>query len=303
MNILLNNYCNLSCEYCFAGNVLKEQRQDISLEGFRKCLQLLPSYHPVSILGGEPTLHPQFPEILDILQKDLRTRVLLFTNGTFKESILELIIQKCKLMEDFTVFINFNHPDIIGSKNYQRIKHNIKELIASNVGIVIRVNIYKPYQDFEYVYKICEEFQIKVVSQTICVPKDKMDVKEYFAGLQDTMVDFVDHMRAGGVRVMTDCNTMPQCLLPNLGPQYCNHGYPCTPVIDIKPDLTAIRCFGHDSEAVSIEGFASIDELMKHYIENVDLRIRGNKKVLDECNSCGKWETTKQSCVCLKFIA
>jgi uncharacterized radical SAM superfamily Fe-S cluster-containing enzyme len=64
-NIAIVNYCNLKCPYCFADN---EQENPIymSLENYIKTLDFILK-NPVDgigILGGEPTLHPDFSKII-----------------------------------------------------------------------------------------------------------------------------------------------------------------------------------------------------------------------------------------------
>ncbi len=67
--IELTNHCNLSCQHCFDGRH--------SADGFlkvgtiAKILQNAPEYgcNSVSFTGGEPTLHPEFTEILDMVCK------------------------------------------------------------------------------------------------------------------------------------------------------------------------------------------------------------------------------------------
>ena len=61
MNIIINNYCNLTCEYCFAKDVMEEQRQQMTLEQFQWALDFLDASNDgnIRIVGGEPTLHPQ----------------------------------------------------------------------------------------------------------------------------------------------------------------------------------------------------------------------------------------------------
>ena len=65
-NIAVLNYCNLKCPYCFADDMIQEKTKNIDLDDFREMLRFLsktPDNH-VGIIGGEPTLHPNFSDIL-----------------------------------------------------------------------------------------------------------------------------------------------------------------------------------------------------------------------------------------------
>jgi organic radical activating enzyme len=66
-NIAILNYCNLKCEYCFADDMIHEESSAVTLEDFQKILEFtakVPGMNHIGIIGGEPTLHPQFDEIL-----------------------------------------------------------------------------------------------------------------------------------------------------------------------------------------------------------------------------------------------
>ena len=68
MNIILNSYCNLKCNYCFADEYMdetvrtpgKSMEFDYFIAEFLPRIQNAPT---VNFMGGEPTLHPRFTEI------------------------------------------------------------------------------------------------------------------------------------------------------------------------------------------------------------------------------------------------
>lgn len=85
IDIEITNHCNLGCYMCPVGTcVMKRQRGYMSMELVEKLCEELKE-HPVGgvrlIRWGEPTMHPQF---LEILQKLRETGVLVHfnTNGT-----------------------------------------------------------------------------------------------------------------------------------------------------------------------------------------------------------------------------
>ena len=67
-NIAFINYCNLSCPYCFANEFIEEKKQLISEEQLKKILNFLKlnkqNQAKIGIIGGEPTLHPDFKKLL-----------------------------------------------------------------------------------------------------------------------------------------------------------------------------------------------------------------------------------------------
>jgi len=97
IEIQLTDYCNLKCVQCNVGCDIVESNKYVSLENVEKfvkdLIDLNVRMRRVSITGGEPTLHPLFFDVIDILKKykDFNDdRILLRTNG-WGEEVLEII--------------------------------------------------------------------------------------------------------------------------------------------------------------------------------------------------------------------
>ena len=78
--IEITNICNLNCSFCSIDNRVKES---ISLSNMEKLLQQINDYTDYIYLHvkGEPLLHPQLKEILDLCEK-YHKKVNITTNGT-----------------------------------------------------------------------------------------------------------------------------------------------------------------------------------------------------------------------------
>lgn len=75
MNIMINNYCNLHCPYCFAQQEMTQHVvNNITQENFKKFLDFLKAndIKEVRMIGGEPTLHPH---LFDLIQTVLGTNL------------------------------------------------------------------------------------------------------------------------------------------------------------------------------------------------------------------------------------
>lgn len=59
--------CNLDCNVCF--NPVRSNRFDMTVEYFEEVCQRLPNRVSFKLIGGEPTLHPNFFEFLHICYK------------------------------------------------------------------------------------------------------------------------------------------------------------------------------------------------------------------------------------------
>lgn len=68
----ITNYCHLACLYCsrYVGHLRKDQRRHMTLEQFVQALDSLKHWPKlIGIIGGEPTLHPQFIEFCQEARK------------------------------------------------------------------------------------------------------------------------------------------------------------------------------------------------------------------------------------------
>ena len=88
--IEISNLCNLSCRFC-PGTKRPKGRMD--LERFSNILEKLKGYTEFVYfhLMGEPLLHPDLPQFLDVAGK-MGFKVILTTNGTLLESRKELLL-------------------------------------------------------------------------------------------------------------------------------------------------------------------------------------------------------------------
>ncbi|MGA2152026.1 MAG: radical SAM protein, partial [Geobacteraceae bacterium] len=109
-NVLLTTRCNLSCKYCFAQEKLTGKRMHMPMENVRQVIEFLKrSEYPIfRVMGGEPTLHPNFIEIIHMsLAEGMRVDVL--SNATWSESCSDLFsrISPTRLL----FLLNIDHPD------------------------------------------------------------------------------------------------------------------------------------------------------------------------------------------------
>jgi hypothetical protein len=151
---------------------------------------------------------------------------------------------------------------------------------------------------------------------------------DYFHEMKLVAMRFVCDMIRCGVLTGFDCNFLPGCVLTKderdgmretkevfysaLSRRYSDtfwqraivcEMHNCTPVIDILPDLRAIRCFGlSEYTKRDIRDFRNIGELRRHYVKTVD-RPAHSLWTSDKCESCYNRECGDCSGGCLLFKA
>jgi len=310
MNIILNNYCNLNCKYCFAKGVMSKNKRHMTMEDFNYSLDFLKqsSERVVKLLGGEPTLHPNFNGIIYSIKSDSYFEgMLLFTNGYFDKETLRSLKYFSKYKELY-LLINLNHPDDIGKEAYNNILDNIKALNKiQSIQITLSLNIYKKEQDFKYFIDVYEDVDLNFVRWSLSVPteeKDKSNPTKYIKKLIPTAIRFIKETSNLGLSVTTDCFQIPICLLNNKDLRLLalsgkdNIGKPCSPIIDVKPNLKIIRCFALDSHEVDLKDFSNIEELRYYFSNEIDKK---QEPSFDKCKSCASYKKHEKSCVCLAF--
>ncbi len=125
-NILITNFCNQNCPFCFASLEManKNIKKAIELDQFKKVVLAYKQMGvaTIKLLGGEPTLHPQFKEIITFSQNHFN-QIHIFTNGIFPPPLLQFLLNHSQKLS-FTFNLStpgFNHNP------------NLQNLISSNI--------------------------------------------------------------------------------------------------------------------------------------------------------------------------
>jgi 7,8-dihydro-6-hydroxymethylpterin dimethyltransferase len=107
----LTNRCNLSCPLCFADAASTSDRYYLDLDTVRRMLSALLALEPVpcrhiQFSGGEPTLHPQFLDIVRMSREMGFNHVQVATNGSRFGS--EEYVARCEEAGLHTLYLQFD---------------------------------------------------------------------------------------------------------------------------------------------------------------------------------------------------
>jgi radical SAM protein with 4Fe4S-binding SPASM domain len=89
----VTNECNLRCKHCYVGNERLNKADRFDLERADQILDyfsVIGGHDKMYILGGEPTLHPQLHDLVNMANQK-GYRVTISSNGDFPESVFERI--------------------------------------------------------------------------------------------------------------------------------------------------------------------------------------------------------------------
>ncbi len=302
-NIFLTRNCNLKCPYCFAAEFVNKENEEITLENFKKIVDFIKKNGSkrFGLIGGEPTLHSNFREILEIIIKDEGIEgVTIYTNGLLLDKYKDIIFN-----ENFRFLINCNSPSDIGEKQYQKLRENIKLIKENSKNFSLGINIYQD-MNFNYIFELLKIADLHTIRMSTALPNDEkeqaVDILENFRQMKPAVFKFFKECIKNDISPYNDCNSIPECILTvedkrillqlnQISKKYdagnaINSCHCCAPVVDILPDLQAVRCFGLSKYMkASINDFKNLDTLNSYFFNKIDLYSRLSF-VNKECESC-----------------
>lgn len=332
---MLTDSCNLHCPYCFANEFVNHSVNEISMENLKKAMDFIATARNerLGLIGGEPTLHSNFKGILQTIIADPRFRdVILYTNGVkLDEFVNELTHPK------FQILLNCNSPADMGKAEFKKMCDNLDLYINQfymKEKITLGINIYKDSFEYGYLLELLKKYDFHSVRMSIVVPntagKRSLDVKGYFRSVKPKFKEFVYAMLENDILPYYDCNKMPMCLLTaeeiaafndllhqkneerrrnNLPPielprqdsAIYTEEVHCSPVVDIRQDLSAVRCFGlSDCTKVKISDFKCLPDLKNYYLNEIDT-YAFKLGISHGCANCYRRKTMKCMGGCLAF--
>ena len=253
MNILLTDFCNRSCSFCFARQRVTlrgKMRKGTSMteENYNTILSFLEKSQvgDVRLLGGEPTLHPKF---IDYVETALKRgfKVQIFTNGIMPRKVAEYLSGVD--LQSVSILVNISPPDQYHDNQWERIQKAL-EIIGSSLGLGITVTS----PDFEYAFllPLIETFglrkRIRVgIAQPIVGTDNQYLPLEMYRATGRAIVDMAVTCEKKDILIGFDCG-LTQCMftekeLGKLGKLSEGFVVRCSPIIDVGTDLSIWPCF------------------------------------------------------------
>ncbi len=145
--------CNLSCTYC---NEFDQKSDPIPLETLKaraRKLKELGAY-AINLTGGEPTMHPDLPELIRYCRKDLKfLKTSMITNGFYlKKELIEQLNDAG--LQDMQISIDGVKPNDVTVKVLDSLRKrlgNLKEYAKFNVVVSGVIGSCPPQETFEVI--------------------------------------------------------------------------------------------------------------------------------------------------------
>lgn len=252
-NIILNGNCNRRCAYCFAGESV-ENAKKMTLDNLTIICDFLERSRKrkVNVLGGEPTLHPEFDVFLEYLfSRGFAVHV--FTNGLVSVEMLEAIekvVKKRRISRRRLKFV----------VNVNEEKYRMPEETAMQVRTFEKLNRFCSLS-FNVFEKECElGFLAQMIADHQLVPEIRLGLAAPVRGKRNRYLSpadygviarkisaFSDECQPHGIDMVFDCG-FPLCVFTDaeLGKLYRHKTqlkFVCRSIPDIDPDLNVFHCY------------------------------------------------------------
>lgn len=313
-NIVITNICNLQCKYCFAENLKENQNNFITLGELYRILNFCKTSPETAmgIIGGEPTLHPMFKQILEIMnnysiENDLDTMI--FTNGIELEKFLPYIGERQRIL------INCNSPKYQTKSQYDALISTLNAIEKKGwydyKKVICGCNIHLDCDNYDYFWDIVKKYNLKEIRCSVVNPSGEYEdwtnkKTEYFNKIKPLYIEFCKKAKENNCFIEMDCAKIPICYFSEEELEFikiqtkntCLESY-CYPVVDILPDYKAVACFG-DFVPVDIELFKDINELRRYlHIKKMTPKLEANQD--GRCLICPRHSLLQCQGGCLKF--
>lgn len=297
-NIIVTTYCNLKCPYCFAQTMMENKKiNNISLTDFDKICNFINSNYlikqRIGIIGGEPTLHPQFQDIIKYIDNLKNTNFILFTNGIELFNFLNYIPDNLKIL------INYNNCKNMSYEQYNSLTKTMDRLydlgwLSPKHKASIGCNIYLENTDYSFLWEVVDKYKISTFRVSVAVPPYLIEKDNYYNKMIPIYLNFVKEAKKRNIVLDQDCNQIPNCYFTKKQldeiksyvkfKQNNCQSFKCSPVIDITPDFKASSCFGNN-EFIDCNLFENFSDLYNYFQYKNYIKMENNY-FNNKCSQC-----------------
>lgn len=295
-NILITNVCYRACTFCFArqrlgDGALEGSTIHMSMDNIRYVMDFLDRSQDknLRLLGGEPTQHPQFVEIVkEALERKFHVHI--FTNGMMSREISDYLGGLTD--EQFSALCNVSPQATLTEAQKDDV-----EYFLSKVGRKGKLGITVTSEDIQYNYlidlmdkhKLGRQLRVGIAQPIVGVSNEYLPVSNYKT-IGTAILAMARDLVARDIMIGFDCG-MTMCMFSEEelgGIITSSQGFNsvCKPVMDIGPNLDVWNCFPLSGVLnTRLDQFENIKELDEYY--NRQLLPYKQFGCMPECMDCG----------------
>lgn len=298
-NILLTQKCVRSCPYCFARRHMKTAPSEdlMTWEDLIYLADLIEAFGKgnVSLLGGEPTLHPEFIDFaLYLVERDFT--VTIFTSGIMSQEVLEEADRSFRHIpiERLSFVCNLNDPRSSPPAENERVG---KFLETFGARVMAGFNIYRTEFDMSFLFDHINRHGLRR-DLRVGLAHPILGAKNSFVRISDIektirrLCSYFPLMERLRIKPGLDCG-FPLCKFSDreLGWLYKFGGghnmFECGPALDIGPDMSIWPCFPLSHfHRKSVFDFDSLGDILKFYSEIHNTVRTESSGIYEECDTC-----------------
>ncbi len=287
-NILITNVCNADCDFCFAREKAQNPQHFISMDELEQRLRFIQSsgYTQVRLMGGEPTIHPHFQEIVSII-RSTGLDLILFSNGFIPEKNLTYLEEIPA--EKLALLINVNAQGKGKNLDLQRLRV-LKQL---NIKVTLGFTILNPDFDLSPYFRWVNEYRLqRKIRLGLAHPiygggNQFLSPKLYKKAARSILINAKTAQKEN-ISLEFDCGFV-RCMFTGeewqrfeeLGVDAESH---CAPNLDIGMDGKVLHCFSISQIATSMEKISTARAALKELNEKRKRLRQGG--IYPECSDC-----------------
>ncbi len=249
-NLMLAGRCNRACSYCFAGRSMARTPELADESLWRRFVPWLErsGIDALRLVGGEPTLHPRFAEVVRAGVEAGRN-ILLFTNGLMPDSALDALTRLPE--ERLRVVMNVQSPDERAPDELQR-QRRVVEALPDRVQLGF--NVHRLPLEMDFLLDLVEELplgrwiRVGLALPTLRGGNRSLPVRRYPV-VGRSLARFARSAAAAGASLELDCGFV-RCMFDEDAlaalEQACLR-FVCDPTLDVTTGGDLVHCFALDS--------------------------------------------------------
>lgn len=317
MNLILTSACNKQCSFCFAKPyVTNPEKELLPLDKAKSIVdQLMAIGERISLLGGEPTIYPDFVPLMDyIIEKYTEgarpeSALLLVSNFLFTDTEVGDVIAKA-LQKKLPLRFLLNAAEMTKSQ-LEIFNHNLVTYVKpfSEDGQVISpgITLSKKMKSSYYINilsQINDEFKLESIRASVPNPmRGSVDFSDYKDNempiYRRQLRDIIDWGIAHQIKVSFDCGIteclfeepLPRKFIDQWVPMNRRSGCAST-ALDLKPDGTLIPCYPGDFIEDNMSNHFSELKPLISKIQAKKRRYISEAKRPEVCLSCKHFKIT-----------
>lgn len=247
-NLVISTACNRTCAYCFTGDHQEKDNSFLDLESFDARLDFLDrsGIEQARLIGGEPTLHPCFPALVERARARGKI-VIVFTNGLMPEQALASL--EALPHEACSALVNVNAPEDLGSRAFEQLRATLRRL---GEKATLGFNLYRPNLEPDFLIDLVREAgnrpAIRLGLAHPCLSGNNCYVRPHqYMAIGRKIVQFARRAGQAGISVEFDCGFVPCMFSPQdlemLQTLGANMIWKCNPILDIDLAGRVLYCY------------------------------------------------------------